>query len=420
MAIRNWWQTPILRREEEEREERRATWLELFFDLIFVVVVAEMAHTLGGNPTRAGVFQFILLFIPLWWTWIGSTYYNDRFETNDMSDRVFHFVLMLGVAGMGFYAHHGMGETSVGFALSYILCRIVITYLWWWGGHYNPEARPMTNIFVVTFSLSAALWTVSIFMPLSVRFTLWVAALALELGGALATMHAQSHLPPLSPTHLPERFGIFTILVLREPIAGVLESLGEVESGLTLPLAIDATLGLLLALLLWWIYFDQISEQPLRKRTVVRFAWGYLHLPLTMGITTIGAAMLSVYNTAGEPLADPIRWLLCSGIAATLFSMAILEWTFDFSEDAQRTFQLLDLAQWASAFGVLALAWLAGDLRPVYFLILLLTIVGAPVLLELILTDPKDIEEAKRHGDEFEEPTGLIDNVYRTTETEHS
>ena len=338
MAIRNWWQTPILRREEEEREERRATWLELFFDLIFVVVVAEMAHTLGANPTRAGVFQFVLLFIPLWWTWIGSTYYNDRFETNDISDRVFHFVLMLGVAGMGFYAHHGMGETSVGFALSYVLCRVVITYLWWWGGHYNPEARPMTNIFVVTFSLSAALWTVSIFMPLSVRITLWAAALALELGGALATMHAQSHLPPLSRTHLPERFGIFTILVLREPIAGVLESLGEVESGLTLPLAIDATLGLLLALLLWWIYFDQVSEQPLRERVAARFAWGYLHLPLTMGITAIGAAMLSAYNTGGEPLADQSAGCCAAALQVRSFRWPLLNGPLTFPKSRSARF----------------------------------------------------------------------------------
>ena len=60
---RRWWQTPQLRMSDEE-EERRVSWLELFFDLIFVVIVSELAHSLAGHVTWAGVGAFILLFIP--------------------------------------------------------------------------------------------------------------------------------------------------------------------------------------------------------------------------------------------------------------------------------------------------------------------------------------------------------------------
>ena len=46
MEKRRLWQRPRLRTDEEQGLERKATWLELFYDLVFVVVIAELAHTL--------------------------------------------------------------------------------------------------------------------------------------------------------------------------------------------------------------------------------------------------------------------------------------------------------------------------------------------------------------------------------------
>lgn len=76
MAKRQWWQRPKLRTDEEEDVERKATWLELFYDLVFVVVIAELAHTLFEHISLAGIGSFIFLFIPVWWTWIGVTFYS--------------------------------------------------------------------------------------------------------------------------------------------------------------------------------------------------------------------------------------------------------------------------------------------------------------------------------------------------------
>ena len=58
-------QPPQLRREECE-EERRATWLELFFDLVFVVAIAQLAHNLQSDFTVTGLLKFAILFVPVW------------------------------------------------------------------------------------------------------------------------------------------------------------------------------------------------------------------------------------------------------------------------------------------------------------------------------------------------------------------
>ena len=75
-----WWQKPRLRTDEDEEKERRATWLELFYDLIYVAVIAQLSHKLAGDMSLKGVLGYMFLFVPVWLVWLSSTYYNERFE----------------------------------------------------------------------------------------------------------------------------------------------------------------------------------------------------------------------------------------------------------------------------------------------------------------------------------------------------
>src|SRR5215207_2052462 len=65
--------------------ERRASWLELFFDLCFVVAVGAVAHTLHGEPTIAGLALFAALFIPVWWSWMEYAWYATSFPEGGCS-----------------------------------------------------------------------------------------------------------------------------------------------------------------------------------------------------------------------------------------------------------------------------------------------------------------------------------------------
>ncbi len=377
-----------MRADEELEKERKATWLELFFDLVFVVFVAELAHSLGGDPSWSAVGGFVLMFLAMWWVWIGSTYYNDRYETDDLAHRVFTFLLMVGVASMGFYVHGGLNEGTVGFALSYVFARVINIYLWWRAGKHNPPARTMTNRFVIGFSISAILWTISIFLPPPLRFAFWAAGLAFDIITPFTTLRAQAKLPALTTSHLPERFGVFVILVLREPIAAVIEGTSAASHHLTLQLAVDGFLGLLLAFLLWWIYFDQVANERIRASIWARFAWGYLHMPLIFSITAIGAGLLHAYEVGRAPLPAPVYWLISGGVGLFLIASALIEWTIDLSHDEKEKFWLVDMARWISAIAVLALAWVAPSLSPMSFFALLLLFVAVPVLLELLFVEP--------------------------------
>ena len=91
---------PRYLRDRSEGHQQRATTLELFYDLVFVVVISRLAHHLAEHPDARSLGEFLLLFVPVWWVWLSVAYYNERFETYDLSFRLVTFLQMLAVAAM--------------------------------------------------------------------------------------------------------------------------------------------------------------------------------------------------------------------------------------------------------------------------------------------------------------------------------
>jgi low temperature requirement protein LtrA len=79
--------SPQLRVREGVEEERHATWLELFYDLLFAAVVAQLLLQLSHDLSPFGILMFVLLFVPVWWAWVGQAFYAARFDTDDLGHR---------------------------------------------------------------------------------------------------------------------------------------------------------------------------------------------------------------------------------------------------------------------------------------------------------------------------------------------
>ena len=77
--------------ERKEEKERHASWLELFHDLVFVAVVSQLSENLGHNISWTGLLSFVVLFIPVWFAWVGATFFATRFGTDDLAHRVTDF-----------------------------------------------------------------------------------------------------------------------------------------------------------------------------------------------------------------------------------------------------------------------------------------------------------------------------------------
>ena len=89
-------------------------------------------------------------------------------------------------------------------------------------------------------------------------------------------------------------------------------------------IGITALLGMVVAIGIWWVYFDFLSHRHARTGRTSALTWSYLHLPLTMGIAAIGAALFNVTAHAGDPLSGDVRWLLVGAVAVAFTSIALL------------------------------------------------------------------------------------------------
>ncbi len=376
MTTHTWWQPPRLRTDEDEERERKVSWLELFYDLVFVVTVAELSHSLSSHVTGQGVIAFVLLFIPVWWVWIGGTFYNERFETEDVSNRLFTFLQMLPVGALAVFAHDALGETSTGFALSYAAARLLIVLLWWRGGRHVEVFRPVANRYVTGFNISAALFAVSVFVSPPARFVLWGIGLLIDLVTPVTTLELQKRLPRYSTSRLPERFGLFVIIVLGESIVGVVSGVAA-KHALTPAVGLTAALGMALAFGLWWVYFDFIARRHPRPGIWRSLAWSYLHLPLVMAITAVGAGVLNVTSLDGGALPGEVRWLMAGAVAAALITMGAIELTLRRYKVDAPVLRWSASVKIATGLVAAAVGWLGGGLGATAILIVLLALVAA-------------------------------------------
>jgi low temperature requirement protein LtrA len=320
---RTLWAKPRLRADEEAGRERKTSWLELFYDLVFVVIVAALSHLLATHPDRGGLASFVLLFLPACWLWIGGTFYTERFEVEDLSHRLFTFLQMFPVAAMAVFAHAGTGETSVPFALSYVAGRLLIIFLWFRAGLHDRRAKPVTDRFTAGFLLSVALFLASLWVAPPLRFALWLLALAIDFCTPLFTLRLQARLPRYSTSRLPERFGLFVLIVLGENVVSVISGVAaHAHPGLR-TLATGA-LGMLLAFGFWWIYFDLVHRRQPRPGLAPGLLRNYLHVPLIMAMTATAAATLTILAADATAVPSGLRWLLAGSVAATLACLALL------------------------------------------------------------------------------------------------
>lgn len=321
-------QPPKLRREECEEEDRKVTWLELFFDLIFVVAIAQLANNFREDFSLVGLAQLGVLFVPVWWCWIGAVFYDTRFDTDGLVDRLITLMQMAIAASLAANIHHGLSSSSLGFTLSYVAFRGVLICQYLHAGYHVPQARLLTNWFAIGFTLSLLFWLASLFVPLPWRFALWGLGLIIDFATPLSAGQRVAKVPP-NMAHTTERIGLFTIIVLGESIVSVVTGVSELAWTPT-SVAI-ALLGLSIAFSFWWMYFDTVDDSPLHAmkqgKMQVALTWLYSHLPLAIGLTATGVGVEKMISGLGNDAARGEKVLFCLAVTLCLVILSNLHWT---------------------------------------------------------------------------------------------
>lgn len=334
IQLTKWDRVPAIR-QNREVGARHATWLELFYDLVFVISIAQLAHLLGHHVDQRGVIEFILLFLPLWWIWMGFSYYADQFDTDDAWFRLSIFASMFGVLAMTISLESALNARISVFALLYFFMRTLLIGLYvrtWW---YVKDARPLNIRYLIGFSIGALVWLISAFAPAHIREWLWGAALLIETATPVIAYITVKNIPA-QQSHMDERLGLFTIIVLGESLVATSINI-SLEDWSTNSVLVGL-LGFLVVICMWSLYFDKASESLIddalqgNKATIARsFVYGYGHVFVFIGIVLTSVGILTtIKSVSGVAATDhhanvDALVLLCSGLVVYIASLTIVQ-----------------------------------------------------------------------------------------------
>ena len=369
-------------REEGTAEPQtgHASWLELFFDLVVVAAIAQLAHRLQSAPTLSELGVFVMLYLAIWIAWMSFTLYAN--VARERTRREAMLLGMVGIAIMAAAVPEATGDRAAIFAAAYVAVRIFGVRTW-------AQTRQMLFAWPSVQGIAGiAPWFASIWVGPPVRYALWGLGLAIDVLLPIAvargpvieqrvrqmlerqeqdrTRREQRHerrqeqqqarqrlgrrVRPADPgnrgdprhgpleearidlPHLTERLGLFIIIVLGEAVLQVVTAASGVPWTGRFALIAAGCLGLLVSL--WWPIFFRYGVLMGHGRQLPVWALLPLHFATVASITMVAAGLGGLVAHAGGTLEVGARWLLCGGVAgyyaaataAGLVTRAPLRW----------------------------------------------------------------------------------------------
>jgi low temperature requirement protein LtrA len=282
-------------------EDSKVTFVELFFDLVFVLAVTQLSHSLLHHLTVTGLIETTLLLMAVWWVWVYTSWVTNWLDPGRTPVRLMLFALMLSGLVLSISIPDAFGSMGLAFAGAYVFMQVgrSLFTLWAFRGHGPDGTRNFQRI-SSWLALSGVFWITGAFAEGDARLGLWSLALVIEYASPALGFWT----PGLGRSttadwdieggHMAERCGLFIIIALGESILVTGSTFAKLPaSAATVGAFLSAFIG---SVAMWWVYFN-IGAEAGSKRIgkssdpgrLARIAYTYMHLPLVAGI--IGAAV---------------------------------------------------------------------------------------------------------------------------------
>jgi low temperature requirement protein LtrA len=312
-------------------ESQNVTFVELFFDLVFVFSVTQVVGLLHHEFNWQAVGQAILVFWLVWWAWTQFTWTLNAANTTHTLIQTGTLLATAVAFFMAVALPDSFGERAMWFAITYVLVRgigLVLNYL---VVSSDPSQRSAVRNF---FILSCGGFIVVLaggFLGGQWQIWLWAGAILLDIVAVLIAGNFEGW--NVHPEHFVERHGLFVIIALGESL---IVAAGSVTGTLvTGSLFVVAILAVIITCALWWTYFPRAkpildhaleTSRGLEKTQIARDAFSLWHFVMLLGVIAYAFAIEEGLAHTGEPLAIASRLSLAIGLFLFVGGMAIAIW----------------------------------------------------------------------------------------------
>jgi low temperature requirement protein LtrA len=290
---------PMKPRSPDE-PHRAATPLELLFDLVFVVAVAQAAsalhHGIAEGHAAETLLGYGMVFFGIWWAWMNFTWFASSYDTDDIPYRLLVFVQMTGALIVASGVEPVFNDQDLTIPVfGDVVMRVAGVAQWLRAARSDEEHRPAAIRYTVGVALTQLAWVGLLFLPKPLHVPAFVVLILVEI---VVPIWAELASPtPWHVLHIRERYGLFTILVLGEAILSTSMAIqSAVDEGGMNPTLISVIIGgLLIVYTMWWLYFYQ-PDPHLMTSLRASFIWGYGHFFIFAATAAVGAGLAVVID----------------------------------------------------------------------------------------------------------------------------
>jgi low temperature requirement protein LtrA len=379
-----WWGPP--KKFDDRRRERKISWLELFYDLVYVAVISQLTSSLSENPGWSSLGFTFLLFSLLFWSWVNGSEYYDLHGSDGIRTRLLTFWQMLAVAAVAITIGDAYRGELQHFAIAFLFIQGIITYLWWSVGLYDPTHRVFNKFYTVNYVLAFAFLFISIFADKQLAIVLWIIVAMINLSppliGAKAIIRELNKRGQVftATASIVERFGSFTIIVLAECILATVTGISSLHEK-NMDTWLIFILAILISFLLWSIYFDMTSEQETKEGYTYMLWFVFLHFPLLAGFSALGASLKILLEDVDTSPPSIVKWLFCSSVSVILFMISALTRIMKENEEERSYIKPVSRLLILAAIFIMLIPFLAAWLKTALILGIVSVILFVPVLI---------------------------------------
>jgi low temperature requirement protein LtrA len=302
-----------------DEAHRSATPLELFFDLCFVVAVAQAAahlhHDLSGGHLGHAVGNYLWVFFAIWWAWMNFTWFASAYDNDDDLYRVLTMVQIAGalIVAAGVPRAFDSGDYLV-ITVGYVMMRLAMVVQWLRAARADPQRRTTALRYAIGYALVQVGWVGRLTFDQPAYLYVGLALPVAEL--AFPVWAERAGVTTWHPRHISERYRLFTMIVLGEAVLAAtiaVQTAVDEHDGADTDLLVLAGSGLVLVFALWWLYFDR-AARLVQRSLAATIGWGYGHYFVFVATAAIGSGLaVAVDSVSGHAHVTDLRQGLAVG-----------------------------------------------------------------------------------------------------------
>ncbi len=289
-------------RTRNGHDHHRVTYVELFYDLVFVFAVTQLSHGLLAHLTPVGALQTAILMIAVWWAWIDTAWITNWLDPEKLAVRLFLFLLMLGGLVLSATIPKAFEGRAVVFVAAYVAMQAARDLFMLWALRSHDHGNFLNFVRIgLWHAVDAVFWIAGCFVDGNERMTLWAMAVGIETLGPMCGFFVPGFGRSTTSDwaveggHMAERCGLFIIIALGESVLIT----GATFADLTWTSDVVAALVVSFAgsVALWTVYFNIGAERASKQIAssadpgrLARSGYTYIHIIIIAGVivTAVG------------------------------------------------------------------------------------------------------------------------------------